>query len=193
MCEPYETTIISVVKACRIKDQISQAEAAANLALLRSEPETRDLAQALEMILAGARIKDRLLIMVDSPQDMAVITEVLSRLQGEAECHLGVTIMNGTRKFDPEERERIKGVLSRLPPAHLRGIRVIRAERSSEDWLGRFWGNEGLIELNQGWEDRTLHHEIGHSVFEHVVSQTDKDRFAVLHARSKKPSDFADD
>jgi len=186
---PYQAVIKSVVKACRIKDPISRAEAAASLESLRSKPETRDLVRALELILEGVRVQDRLLVMVDQPDDIAMIKEVLRLIEGEAEYHLDIAIVNGTRKFDIKERERIRILLTNLPPANLSGLRMIRAEISSENWLGRYYGNTGLIELNKGWTNGTLAHEIGHVIFD-TLSAQQKEEWALLHARSKDPSDF---
>lgn len=188
---PYEAIVKSMVKACRLKDKISQPEAEDSLQKLRSKPESRDLAHALELILKGARVRDRLLVMVDQPEDITMIKEVLRLIEGEAEFHLDVAIVNGTRKFDIEERERIRRFLTSTPRAHLLRLRMIRAEISSENWLGRYLGDEGLIELNRGWTNGTLAHEMGHVLFDTIPAK-EKDDWSVLHAKSKNAFDFVD-
>jgi hypothetical protein len=186
---PYAAVIQSVVKACISKDPISQAEAIDSLERLRSEPESRDLAHVLELILKGARVRGRLLVMVDRPEDIAMIRDVLKLIEGEAEFHLDFAIVNGSRKFNAREKTTIKILMSNQIPENLTGLRMIRAENSAEKWLGRYHGDQGLIELNQGWTNGTLLHEFGHLMFDRLSAEQ-KEEWETLHARSKDPSDF---
>lgn len=95
--------------------------------------------------------------------------KLMSRLEGDIESYLGVSIVDGSRSFDASERETIKKVLSATPRPHLKTIRAIRAEASPEPWLGRYRPRRRSIELNVGWDERTLVHEIGHALH-HALS-----------------------
>ena len=108
--------------------------------------------------------------------------------KGQAESFLGIKIVNGTARFNTSERQLIKEILSNLPRPHLQNIQTIRAERSSEPWLGRHSSNTGLIELNKGWNKKTLLHEIGHAVYDSLPKNL-QEEWATLHHRSRKSPD----
>jgi len=95
----------------------------------------------------------------------------------------GIAIVDGTRSFNTSEKKLIISILSNLPRFHLQDLKKIRAEISTENWLGRFLSYEGIIELNIGWDSDTLSHEIGHVLFE-SLPQNNKDKWEYLH-RSK--------
>ena len=92
----------------------------------------------------------------------------------------GIAIVDGTRSFNTSEKKLIISILSNLPRFHLQDLKKIRAEISTENWLGRFLSYEGIIELNIGWDSGTLLHEIGHVLHE-SLPQNKKDAWTHTH------------
>jgi len=92
----------------------------------------------------------------------------------------GIAIVDGTRNFTTSEKKLIISILSNIPKFHLQELKKIRAESSSDNWLGRFLSDEGIIELNIDWDSDTLLHEIGHVLFE-SLPQNEKDEWDYTH------------